>query len=66
MMERVWRKENALTMLGEFKCSHYRKQYRDSLKREKLNYHMIQQAHSWASIWTKLQVKKIHALLCSY
>ena len=26
---------------------------------------MIQQSHSWASIWTKPQFKKIHAPLCS-
>ena len=33
---------------------------------KQINYHMIQQSHSWAyNIHTKLQYKKMHAPLCS-
>ena len=36
-----------------------------SFLRKLQNYHVIQQSHSWASIWTELQFKKMHAPLCS-
>ena len=45
--------------------NHYGKQYGDSSENQIQNYHMIQQSHSWASIQTKLQFKKIHAHVCS-
>ena len=45
--------------------NHYGKQYGGTLENSSQNYHMIQQSHSWAYIWTKLSLKKTHAPSCS-
>ena len=39
--------------------------YRGTLENYMQNYHMTQQSHSWAYIWIKLFLKKIHAPVCS-
>ena len=41
--------------------NHYGKQYGGTLENYTKNYHMTQQSHSWAYIWTKLSLKKTHA-----
>ena len=35
-------------------CNYYKKHYGSSSQNQKLNYHIIQQSHSWAYIQTKL------------
>ena len=41
--------------------NHHGDKYGDTLEIYTQNYHMIQQSHSWAHIWTKLSLKKTHA-----
>ena len=45
--------------------NHCGEQYGRSLEKEKYNYHMTQQSHSWAYIQRKPYLEKIHAPQCS-
>ena len=64
--ESVKKRESSYTVSGKVNWgSHFGKQYGGSSENYTQNYHMIQQFHSWAYIWRKLQFKKINAPLCS-
>ena len=45
--------------------SHYGEQFGDTLEIYTQNFHMTLQSHSWASIQTKVSLKKTHAPACS-
>ena len=75
MLERVWRKGSPPTFSWECKLVQplARTEEEDSSKKQRRRRflkkvkccHMIQQSHFWAYIQTKLEFRKIHALLCS-
>ena len=46
-------------------CSLCGRQFGGSSEKEKQNYHMIRQSHSWACIWRKPWFQKIDAPQCS-
>ena len=55
------KKEPTFTAGGNVNWSyHYGNEYGNTSENSIQNYHLIQQFHSWASIQTKLSLKKIH------
>ena len=59
MLERVWRGEPLYTVgqdvIGRIHCG---KQYEGFSKNEKLNFHLIQQFHSW--VYKKIHIYQRH------
>ena len=63
MLERMGRKGNPPTPLVGTQVGAATME--NSTQKTKENYHMIQQSHSWAYVWTKLLIQKDTVPLCS-